>query len=446
MLNRRIIYIFLSIKFVIVSIASFVMLPTPHIHRQMDTLGVSLRYYQKFFIEEFQLIKLLPSVLQASDGSGIAAMEFPFINILLSPFFALSANYKIEIVYIAYCLITLLIYWISIKSWKGIKVYSIDMELVMVLTPVLSIMPMHFYKVVPDVWSFYIVMIGIGLSWNNQKKIIAVTLVSLGLLIKPITACTYAIYLMRDLKELHKKVFMFIPVVIALLYYTKGIAFINQYSDIDTFSIGVKSVSQNFLYIKEYWPGLLKSLNDMIIIRFGIILALILFFSKLKKDELTIRVFLILLLQVSFIWMVAGTAMVRHKYYIISCVPIVTLLFVHLIKNSNKYFIYIFILLVIVRNLEVSISESKPIYSNKKQMWRISQDCKKIRKELDSLKITRIRTNREIYPMLGLCSYRISNSVESEYGVYYNEAEIPEECRIINKYKELSLSKCSSNI
>ena len=113
---KEFLYGVLAIKFTLLSIASFVQIPTPHIHRQMDTLGVSLRYYQKFFIEEFSLLSLLPSVLQAGDSAGITAMEFPFINIVLSPFFSISSFYKVQAALIAYYILTICLYLCCIKA------------------------------------------------------------------------------------------------------------------------------------------------------------------------------------------------------------------------------------------------------------------------------------------------------------------------------------------
>jgi len=73
LLIKKLILIIFAIRFCGVLIRAFGELTHPHIWRQTDTLGMSMRYYLRFTREigESFSHKLLPAVLQSGDGNGV---------------------------------------------------------------------------------------------------------------------------------------------------------------------------------------------------------------------------------------------------------------------------------------------------------------------------------------------------------------------------------------
>ena len=66
----------------------------PDAWRQTDGLSVAYAYYLRWTFEPFTWHSLLPAVLNSGHNTGIVAMEFPILNVLLAPLFYFYASTK----------------------------------------------------------------------------------------------------------------------------------------------------------------------------------------------------------------------------------------------------------------------------------------------------------------------------------------------------------------
>jgi hypothetical protein len=93
--QKRLLQVFVVLKLALLTLACFTPFTHPHIVRQTDTMSVALRYYLRFFVEEDGHHHFLPALLSAGDQYGLAPMEFPVLNLLFSPVFALPMPYAL---------------------------------------------------------------------------------------------------------------------------------------------------------------------------------------------------------------------------------------------------------------------------------------------------------------------------------------------------------------
>ncbi len=64
--------------------------PPPHEWRQTDTMGVAMRYFSRWFLEADRSWPWLPAALSTGHDLGIGPQEFPLLNLLGEPLFALG--------------------------------------------------------------------------------------------------------------------------------------------------------------------------------------------------------------------------------------------------------------------------------------------------------------------------------------------------------------------
>mgnify|MGYP005858824559 CR=1 FL=1 len=91
----------------------------PHLGPQVDTMGVALRYFNRWTIEDGTAGFLLPAVLNSGDTLGIMTMEFPLINILTAFGFGMGVECGRVFAFVILYLIVLVLYFCNILVWNN---------------------------------------------------------------------------------------------------------------------------------------------------------------------------------------------------------------------------------------------------------------------------------------------------------------------------------------
>src|SRR4051812_35303279 len=87
---EKLILTLLALRFGALLFGAFLPLGFPDVWRQITTLGISMRYWSRWNLEPGAEHLLLPAVLDSGDGQGFMPMEFPILNLLTAPFFAMG--------------------------------------------------------------------------------------------------------------------------------------------------------------------------------------------------------------------------------------------------------------------------------------------------------------------------------------------------------------------
>ncbi|EQC43463.1 hypothetical protein [Bacteriovorax sp. Seq25_V] len=428
--TKKFLLIFLGFKFITIWAASFSDFANPHVHRQKDTLGVAYSYYYNFFVKTgFEWKELLPSVMNRGDSSGITPMEFPFLNVILSPFFLISENYKFQFALLGFLVITFGFIIVSIKVWENKKIYNVDAEIIMRVLPFISILPIYLGKVIPDIWAFYIGLIGIGIAWERKITFKSLMLLSLALMIKPNVAPIYFLFLLEQKICLKRLMTMSIPVIVSFCYMLFGNKYIASVHDLKLYATEFRGLSYN---LNEFFAQIYKYpkyINSIFITKFAIIICS--FDRRLRNEYKLITLFIVISL---FYVALCGTHTVIHSYYVL---PVAVLSTIILFKIENKTILKLVLLLIVVRNVELVYNESKNIYKNTNK-YSFRNDCTKLSSKLKTLGIEKVRTKFERYPNIGACGQVFTNSSESNYGIY-ESATLPDSVSILETYGPYTL-------
>jgi hypothetical protein len=177
-------------------VALFLPLGHPHVWRQMDTLGVSLRYWLRWSVESPSPWPLLPAVLHSGDSSGIMAMEWPLLNIVAAPLFALGPAWGTALARgLVLALNIALLLW-NMKIWKGQTPGGIDASRSFRWMPLIGPGLVFFPKFIPDVVAMLFVLAGTGFLYQKKARGWASLLLLSGLLMKPTSVIVLALLLL----------------------------------------------------------------------------------------------------------------------------------------------------------------------------------------------------------------------------------------------------------
>ena len=142
------------------------------------------------------------------------------------------------------------------------------------------------------------------------------------------------------------------------------------------------------------------------------------------------------MLQLIAIGLLNGEHSFTHHYYLIGTSFTACLMIYYVIKNNPlKFFLYVFIAFLYIHNFETSYYRLKPLIKG-----NILQDCGVLLKSEPRLKNEfKIRTHYSDSAQLGLCMGKIQNSKTAKFGVYRYSDVFPEDCKVIQRTKRLSL-------
>lgn len=445
-------FIFLAIKLIIALFTSSKAILTPHAHRQIDTLGVSVAYWNKFQQGLTGWDFWLPSVLNARDASGIMAMELPLLNLILAPFMAIPIENKLITLHLVYYVIIFILFLANAKLWKNIKLINIDMYDVMRILPIAGILIGHVAKVIPDIPANIIVLMSMALVLKSEKTKTSIFLLMLGLLIKPtaIISCTILFFDKKNLFSKRTIILLIVSTIPALLFYSLGINWIYEYSKIKSiYSASVGSISYNAVDALYRPKEILRYFNSVFFSRFSLILIIPACIYLVKKKGFSRDIGFVVLgvvLQYLFLALTRGHSVHIHHYYSVGVVPIATVLTFYLMNTVDKRaFTNILLTLLVIRNVEVIVNENKALWKNNKTSYKIRKECLTLKERNSNLpwgKGERFRSNYHIYPILGLCFLEFDSSAEAKYGFSFKNQNI-DGCKVIDQTDNLKLYECN---
>jgi hypothetical protein len=232
---NKIIYFAFGIRFIGILIRSFGDIVQPHVWRQIDTLGISYRYWLRFAHEPLHMAFFLPAALQSGDGNGILPVEFPFLNFIFFPLWSAGPYWGKVFIYLllATCIFGLCKKLSNSKTW---------MATAFLLLPFVSFSADYIEKFIPD--TLATLLVGLGcIKLIRNRNLSALAFITLGLLMKPSAIVALAILL--TFSTFRKSFWRYavqltIPIGICLLYYTLGVKFIDHY----------RTGEANFFYVQ----------------------------------------------------------------------------------------------------------------------------------------------------------------------------------------------------
>ncbi len=409
-MNKWIKYL-IGLKVAVAILAAFSPFVHPHIIRQTDTMAVALRYWMRWTLETDLQYPLLPAVLTAGDSYGITPMEFPFLNLITAPFFALGADWGKTLSALFVIILYLSLTYALSRVWRGIKLFGVDAGEAIWLMLIFGVSQMYWGRFMPDYLAFSLVLLAVGLSFKEINIKASLPLAALGLLIKPPAIIAMGILLIEP-KTLLKHMLWIIPAfIVCILYYTKGIDFI-------------RSVSDHHAYFKVEFRNPIESLINFISnpIKIAKLIYKDLFTSFLifpMGGWMLWRVFKnrsvkykgligIFFLQILGIAMLNGDHSFIHDYYFVGASFSTAIIFLLFLKLAPKSLINICLLILTFYQLERGLYETRAVFGP--NHWK---DCARII-ETGTLKdIDRIDNPKKNYPTEGLCLGKIQNSKKS---------------------------------
>jgi len=444
------IYYWIYIRTLLLGLACLTPFAHPHIIRQTDTLGVALRYWMRWIVEDEHQYPLLPAVLNSGDNYGISTMEFPLFNLLGAPFFALPHTFAIPLVRLSFILVSLFLtlwlrkIWIR-KSNAGLAPESF--ALATLLLPVFTVSGLYFGKYMPDYIAFLLVSIGMAFAFNEKKVLLPIVFTSLGLLMKPPVVVALALlFLQKNFKQFFRSSAWVIPsLILTFLYYKPGLAWIKEVSDMDPyFYTSLRPPWQSLTEFLVYPGKIFKIFNEHLFTKFiGLPLVFLTLWQFYKmKSKKTFLLWPLLLLQILAVAALDGYHAFVHDYYFIGCSFICALILIELYRESGKKVRAVITLLILIPFLEKSVYEIRPIanFSNLPLY-----QCEKLKENNSDFPWNEgysFRTEKRVTPELGICFGEKQNSQTSKYGFLKTGDNIPEDCEVVGKTHDFAVMKC----
>ena len=467
----NIIIIGLSIKFTALFIRCFLPFGLPESWRQYDTMGVSLRYWQRWTFEQFPdnftwLQKyLLPAILNSGDHFGIVPMEFPILNLITAPFFILGTEYGRSFAFLFIILLVFILTLINAQVWKGRKIFNIPCYPAFLLMPIFSLGVTWSGKFMPDMCSILLICIGIGISLQHKnrmfKTIIATFIISIGLLMKPTSIIlfmlylgSYHLFLSKNNKEIFQKILQPLSIIlistsITLIYYYKINPWITSFQDIhNVFYLTIQPIDkaitemiQNSKLFFLFWVETGIFLGGIFII-----VPLLILHSKRTKKYQIHYIWLCIYIQMIFILLLTGNQSYSHLYYFLGTLPFFCLIFMQAWRTTNnpwiKHFLSIGLLIPILEKASMDLKN----YTEPHRKDTTYQECLELKKRNPNFPFNQgyiFSSQQEPFPQIGVCFGERQSSLKNEFGIFHNRpGEIPSQCNIIDTSKSYVLTKC----
>lgn len=413
----------------------------PHVFRQTDTMSVSLRYYSRWFLESEQHLLWAPAVLTSGDKYGLVGMEFPFLNIFTAWPFVFDIYWARGFAFAMYLLVASGLTLYTYHKWKNIEWQGIPLKLGVLIYCLVGISSTYVGKFMPDYLAFSFVMLSIPYFIQNKYFKFGGLFV-LGCLIKPTAiAALSVLFLLVPLGALIKRSYWIIAgIVIVLIWYKGVVPYIIRQSDVEQlFYIQLASPFASLLESLKNTSELSSLLFKRVLPLFILVLGWVYCFIGKHKKALR-SIFLVMVLNLMFIFMLAGPTTYVHEYYHMGLSFLSSLVFLCLLRE-NKILCSLLMLIVGVRLIQDGVHELKH-YGDKRNHYaeceQILTDFPEIQKDL------KIQSSKEPFPKTGLCLGKVQNSINANYGVFYTNDTTPERCVQLKSYTLFKVAKCGS--
>ncbi len=456
--DRLVLSSLLGLKLFTAIVACFVPFTLPHVIRQLDTMGVSLRYWLRWTVEPSAPWPLLPAVLTAGETSGITPMEFPLMNLLYAPAFALpieGARVVAMLAHVAAC--TALTVWHA-WLWRGKKIAGAPADLAAMLLPIVGVSTMFIFRFMPDYLAFILISSAIALSWEKPRPIPSTLLAGLALLIKPPVIVAAALLLAlprerRSIRALAGHALWLAPAVIAaLLYFKPGLAFIKSVSDYPPYFYTDLRNPLFSLATALARPDMMLALLNKDIFAPPFALVAVAHFAfwesfRVKANWQGSILWLVLALQILGVAALDGTHGFIHAYYYVGTSMTAALIFADLIARSGprSWFPVLVYLPLVAFHVERALYETRPItgWIDGNGWYRQCQELKARNAEFPWDRGYRFRSEVTQYPELGICFGEIQNATRGDYGFFRIHEPLQEGCRVEDQTRDLKLVICN---
>ena len=452
------------LRFGVLAISSFLPLSFPDVWRQVITLGISMRYWSRWALETGIHHPLLPAVLDSGDTQGIMPMEFPILNLITAPCFALGPHLGRGCAILLYNFLMFSLVLLNAKIWKGKKIVGIEPFSAMLLLPLFSIGLHWSGKYMPDFVSVLLLCIATGLSWTDNRPRRSFVAATLGMLMKPTSIIVLALFLAhqrKTRKALQVSLWVIPATIFTVLYYTKGINIISQYQELpDSIGIHPRDFYSGLIAFFQHIPFVLKFYFEKAFFLGGIVLVLgITIWSKwIRKTKFPGILWLISILQFLAITLIdGGILFYDHYYYLLGLGPVLCLLFVDALQKvehdnertgflQGRFLYGVLGLGILIPILEVSSIDLKTTtHRVQEPIWSIDQQVRDLQSRNPTLPWRQgkaFRSSIEPFPMLGLYFGEIQGSKQAEYGFFYKEEGLPFGCKEIDQTILIQLAEC----
>lgn len=468
---------------------AFLPFDLPHVWRQVDTLGVSIRYWLRWTVEPELHHPLVPAVLNSMDGYAFMPMEFPLMNLLGAPFFALGPAAGRTGALLFLFAVHFLLTWLCYRSWKDKIILGRKVGWAFLLLPVVGISSTFITKFMPDYLAMLLVLWGVSFLWDKQTSesssgtvtneiggagvlsekghekgvsfgsgLFAIFLMTLGLLVKPTSVTVLVLLLLRDapwMQRISRSLWAIPALLCAALYYTAGLKWMSSLQD----TIGLFAVQS-----RNPWTSLVEFLAEpasifkLVFENMAFTAAPVFFAVVFLFSASTIRVRILwltaaLLMQTVAIAALDGSHSFIHSYYHIGTSPIVALLVVISVEGAldaggtkMKWMLGILAALVLSLIYKNTFFELRSLSGRKAERYIWPSEIQGLKDRNPSFPWSQgytFRATRTLaYPNLGIYFGEREGSSSAEFGFYLNSEMLPPHCQMVDKSQSVSLVRC----
>lgn len=450
----RIIVSLLILKAVVAVLVAFSTFNLPHTWREIDTIAVSFRYFQRWSLG-LDSLPLVPAILSSGTGVGYMPMEFPLFNLIMAPFFMFGPGVgKILASLAIFSIHGLMVYMIH-KRFRGIQICGIEAHKAFLLLPILGLPSVFGLKLIPDTFATMMVVLGLGLCWQ-RPRFLGLIFMSLGVLIKPPAIAAMMLgFLRKDFLTYFKKhaLILVLPILPAAFYYTVGISWLKDLQE-----------GKNHFFVEVRPPleslwSVLSRPKDVFKLFFDQIWSPAALFLLPMLGARQIKLWLILVLQFIIVSILDGEHAFVHNYYFMGMAPTACLIFYSGIKNAcsiatketlaPKYKVilgYLFILIFIGRNLELAAFQPRSLMNeipvNRAIPFAVCRHLKASLPELPWDQNYGFRSQTHPYPYLGICFGERVAVQDGQYGLFTNMESMPKSCKPLKNHKGVIVAQC----
>jgi hypothetical protein len=432
----------------------FAPVTSPHVWRQVDTMGVSLRYARRFIVEATNMPFWLPAILNSGDSDGVMPMEFPLLNLFGALGFV-SAGRDVDLGRsLAQAILTLLVLvcvYIGWRVWRSVDDAPKGMTEISLLVGFCSFATPFTFKFMPDVLALLLCFIGTAGVWRG--RVWSILPLALGLLMKPTAGVVCALLLLHPFtwKALVKQFWLVgFSLVAPLVWYLKVIPYLKTFVQGEGWFQFHEGINP-WQGVADFWTSLdvLDTLqfHGFFPVGTGLLILFAAAYAFRSRSMFLLKLIGIVLIQASLVGALSGVHARLHAYYLIGLVPTFLLLIWSLWHLSpNKWVRAVIALALISKTLEASYADSSGLW-NQKQAATLFKECADMRAAVPDApwfqgKVW--RTPRFEFPLIDFCLGERGQSLTSEWGAVRRDATLPDGCASVWQGRQLVLIRCST--
>jgi hypothetical protein len=242
-------------------------------------------------------------------------------------------------------------------------------------------------------------------------------------------------------------------VVIAGLYYSLGVAFIDRYRESPSlFALGWRPFLPSLLAFVMDGRDLARLLFYRSFFAGGILLVAGIWIWQAARGERKVwpPLAAVFTLQLLFIAGLSGLHAYGHDYYFVGLAPVCALGLVGIFATVRSRAAWgLMVALALVPFFETNIASVKALLPSAGPAPTLGLQCEKLRRDHPEIpwgQALVFRAPAEDYPVLGLCFGERVAAPDAPWGFFYAYSPLPADCAVVGKSAELRLVKCEKKI